>query len=50
MSPTTKHRQHRLTVFSVLIEILEDVVLDILRKARDWDPPFGTLEVANRAG
>lgn len=43
-------RRDRFELALIGIEILEDVVLDILTEARDWDPPLGTAEVAYRAG
>ncbi len=43
-------RRDRFELALIGIEILEDVVLDILTEARDWDPPLGTTEVAYRAG
>jgi len=43
-------RQDRFEHSIIAIEILEDVVLSILKEARDWSPPLNTLEVARRAG
>ena len=44
------NRRDRFEHALIGIEILEDVVLDILTEARDWEPPLGTAEVAYRAG
>ena len=43
-------RRSRFEHSIIAIEILEDVVLDILRESRGWWPPLSTAEVAYRAG
>ena len=44
------NRRRRYELTPIGIETLEDVVLDVLMEARNWEPPLGTVEVAYRAG